>query len=914
MRSNPTRKFFGGMRRLLRLSLDDHITITRSEGNIDMKARQPRPSFAVAMLLLILGMPTLTAAQTPDRVLSLDIPAQPLETALTEVARKGDLQILFAPGLVDGLQTTGFKGNATARSALQTLVIGLNVELIFQGNDTVVLRLKGAPPGLTRTSAVAQTDSPETAATEPATPAALEEVLVTAQKREQSLQDVPISMVVTSGAQLESFALSRPDELTGRVPNVLVAQAPASDQLYIRGVGSGINGGFEQSVGTFVDGVYHGRSRYIRGAFVDVERVEVLRGPQSTFFGNNAIGGAFSVTTRGPSETWQGRAQASYEFEGDEAIIDAAVGGPITDTLGIRIAGRYADLEGFVDNLTTGRRNPSVEDKFGRVALEWKPNDDWRVRLKGEAGRQRSEAPLYLQMTNCPPAAPFTTPMGFCASGSAQPNFEANLDTRRNAGAGERGSIDAHEAVLTVDRDAGGVTLTSVTGYTDYEFGLTADTDTTALLGIAVDIPEEFDQVSQEFRLASPSDARLQYLVGAYWQQSNLRYETNVAFHFLTPVIDAAAPALIPYTPLGNKGVLFQDEETLAAFGALTWEFTDRLSATAGLRWTESTKDARQVVNVVSLDGPFSGSTPLPGALEAVGGAFLGTVPHDNSLSRKDDDLIPSVNLQFEATTDHTFYGSYSQGFKAGGFDAFELTGALDRLTFEPETVDAYEVGYKGRWPAAALSLNLALFRNEYENLQQSVAQFGANTVFFSVSNVGGMRSQGVELDLTWEMTERWRATLFAAYLDAQYEDYPNGGCTAGQSFATPMGVTCVQDLTGEPPPFAPNYSGSLTVGYKAPLGQNWNAFWDTILSFSDEYDVVSDNDPVVRQPSWQKLDVRLGFGQVDGGWEFALLGKNLTDEITTSFGNDTPASLGTYWRLIDRPRSIALQARYTWQ
>ena len=176
----------------------------------------------------------------------------------------------------------------------------------------------------------------------------LEEVVVTAQKREQSLQDVPISVAVTSGESIEKQNLTDLGELAAQTPNIIITDAPGSDQLYIRGVGSSINGGFEQSVGTFIDGIYHGRSRYSRGVLFDVERVELLRGPQSTYFGNNAIAGALSVISRKPGHELDGYVNVLFEPDDGERSVEFALGGPVTDTFGVRVATKIYGMSGFV--------------------------------------------------------------------------------------------------------------------------------------------------------------------------------------------------------------------------------------------------------------------------------------------------------------------------------------------------------------------------------------------------------------------------------------------------------------------------------------------------------------------------------------------------------------------------------------
>lgn len=746
--------------------------------------------------------------------------------------------------------------------------------------------------------------------------AEIEEVIVTAQKREQTIQDVPISILVTSGDVISKQQIGNLEELSLRLPNVMIKQGPASNQLYIRGVGSSISGGFEQSVGTFVDGIYHGRSRYTQGALVDIDRVEVLRGPQSIYFGNNAIGGAFNVTTRRPSEEWEGYVQSGWEFEHEELTVEAAAGGPLTDSFGIRFAVSYSDLDGYIENPIAGRMEPSPENKFGRIYVVWKPKENLDFGLKYEKGEFDSEAGLPIQMTNCPPAEPFT-PGRACASALSSQGFEAEFDQRRTTTPGsrdERIEADFEEVMLSLDYAIGDYTFTTIAGHTEYDYFMAADTTQSVEPIIGFRAPEDFEQDSIELRFTSPQGEQVEWVAGAYWQQSDLSYETSVAFHLLTPLIavNPAFASLQPYAPIGTMGLLLQNEETRSLFGAVTWNFDDRLRATFGLRWTEVEKDVRQLATPVELDDFFGGRTPLPADVLALGAALTGTVPHDNRTSRKDDDLIPSFNVQYDFNDSVMLYAGFSQGFKSGGFDAFELTGDLSRLTFGPETVDAYEVGFKATWPG--LSLNIAAFRNEYEDLQQSVAQTADTGItFFSVSNVGGLVSQGLEIDIFWAVAQNWRFNLGAAFLNAEYEDYRSAGCTIAQQFNTPVGQTCTQDLTGEAPPFAPDLSGSVGIEYLRPFVSGLELSASLTMNFTDEYDVISDNERNLRQRAHEKLDARIAVSGANGSWEVAVLGKNLTDKLTSAFGQDTPTSPGTFWQLLERPRTIALQARYNW-
>lgn len=748
-----------------------------------------------------------------------------------------------------------------------------------------------------------------------ATPAfaQVEEIVVTAQKRQQSAQDVPISIETVSGTEMLDRQVAGIEDLTQSMPNVFVSKDTTSNNLYIRGVGSGSNGGFEQAVATFVDGVYHGRARYTQSNLVDVERVEVLRGPQSIYFGNNAIGGAFSVTTNKPNlGHWTGYGQASYEFVADEPIVEVAAGGPlIPDKLAVRVAGRYGEMKGFVRNLTTGGRNPDLRDGFVRFSALLQMSPDWSASFKAEYGKQNSISPFAPQYTDCPPKPPFTT--GFGCGVVLANHQETNFDFNRNSIAGERGRIEASEFVATLERDnTNGPGVTVQGSLSKHDFLVTAGAGT-AVPFFAFSAPEKLNQKTLEVRIVSPHGSKLDYIVGAYYLDSHLDINTNLSFPFANALLTGPLAALAPYAPLSGAIFLDQKEKAFSAFGSVTYPLTSHLSATAGIRYTNSKKDGVQsAYNAMGLDNFGLRSTPIPDALQPLAQALTGFTKHITTGQVKDDAFLPSFSLQYKAGA-VTFYAKYSRGFKAGGFDSVELTGIAGRLTFSPETVNAYEVGLKSMLFNRTLRFNLAVFRSDYKNLQQAVAQFTATSAFITVTNVGGLKSQGIEADLEWRPNRNWHLAANLALLDTAYRNYANAGCTALQALqATQAGqVGCAQNLTGRSSPFSPVYSGNLSAGYTQPVGRSFKVGLDTMLSFSGAYDVIADKDPNNRQAAWQTVDARLSFGDIDNAWQIALVGKNLTDEKILGSATDAVASAGSYTRTILRGRQIAVQARY---
>ncbi len=750
--------------------------------------------------------------------------------------------------------------------------------------------------------------------------AVLEEVIVTAQKREQNLQVVPISISVIDGETISNQNYVSLIDLVKNVPALTVVKGGPSDNLYIRGVGSGNNAGFEQSVGIFVDGVYKGRSRYSRSIFMDVERVEILKGPQSTFFGNSAIAGALNITARKPGDVWEGYVTALYEPNHGEYNLEAAFGGPLSDTLKGRIAVKKWGMDGYVKTLGMAKNEdgPQGGDIYGRATLVWTPNENFAATFKVETGKSDLDTSWPNQLFRCPPDPTlFPVPGGFCSVALAAGD-NVVLDKKSSLGPGGEGDVlKTQDYVLTLNYENWGHTFTSVTGFSTMDFEEKLDIDVTSQKLFNVFVSEDYDQFSQEFRIASPTGKRFEYLGGVYYQAGDLVSSQQFTFFFLTPLIASIPPfaPLVPYLPIDQQTSFDQNDKTYSIFGSLTWNLSDALRLVAGLRWMEVKKDATQRIAFGTGAEDYGGFVPFPSAVAPLGNAFgamlarVRVVP----LSRSDSDLMPSLGVNYDISDDAMVYASYAQGFKAGGFDAQDSKGDPDGLPFAPEFVDAYEIGMKSLWLDGALKFNLALFRSEYQDLQESASQLQGDAIIFAVSNVAAMTSQGIELETQWAITDRFVANLSFTYLDAAYDDFPNAGCTAVQTVATPPGTTCEQDLSGATRLFSPDYSGNLRLKYVYPLPGSLRLLGELGIYFSDDYLLAGDLDPVLVQDSYTKFDARLSLGSADGRWDLSLIGKNLSDELILNWGSDQPTSPGSYVALIERPRSIAIQMRYRW-
>jgi len=581
------------------------------------------------------------------------------------------------------------------------------------------------------------------------------DIVVTAQRREQRLQDVPVAVSVVTGAALDNQGIRSVTTLSARLPNVKIASANGTDLLNIRGVGSGNNPGFEQAVGTFVDGIYRGRARATRAALFDIDRIEVLKGPQTTFFGNNTIAGALSITTRKPTDTLSYNASALYTPSIGEYVLEAGVSGPISDTLSARIAGRASGMDGYIYNAYLNDDGPRSRDYQGRISFQFKPTDTFQSDLRFDIGRNRAQNALPYELLNCPPDPAYGPARGACADylaasgGKVDDKLNYRADLRNTTSA-----YDFYEIGWTNSLELGDLTLSAISGYFDHDVNL-------LIQNIPVPTPgvggvgrlvyrdmEHFHQFSQEVRLQSPTGGTFEWMVGAYYANSKLSHPQEFgAFQADLAAIPVISAFYAPGTPIGISVGLKEKQNTESVFGSATIRPTKGLRVNLGLRYTTVGKQASRLIRygTASLNPTQEGFTPgsaaAQAALQSVLGGSLAEFPDTD---RRDDKLLPSVGLQYDITPDSMAYVSYTKGFKAGGFDN-STTGAI----FGPESVDAYEIGIKNTLFDRRMTLNLAAFWSDYKDLQENTYVFlPSGLIGSTVGNVAKARSKGLEMSL----------------------------------------------------------------------------------------------------------------------------------------------------------------------
>lgn len=800
--------------------------------------------------------------------------------------------------------------------------------------------------------------------------AALEEIVVTAQKRTESLQDVPISITTITGDKIEQAGINNLEDLAGYVPNLQLAENAVATSIIMRGVGPGANQSFEQSVGLYVDGVHLGKGRQSRAGLFDLERVEVLFGPQGVLFGKNTLAGAINVTsaTPLPGEEMNGRVSVSAESYGGRTI-EGAIEGTVTDSLALRVAFKDLENDGYLDNSFNGTEGPSADEQLLRFAATWQPNDSTTIKLKHVEGEHTrvgaTSVPNVIRPVDNLGAA---STLAYAVINTFFPALPANaeagvLDLFRdsitiggNALAASLGKptvpgekpegtdTENSDTSLNIDFDFGdGYTFTSVTGISEYEYedGIDADFLPIQFIGRA-DI-SEYEQTSQEIRIASDSSKRFSYIAGAYLQESTQEIDRVVAFDgtlgvpgfiqavtgsptlLALPPATAAALGLPPgvnglssFNQIGRVSNWVQDTSTWAVFLQGEYLINDNWTLTAGVRYTEEDKDAIGETRITNDAGGLATPTTNPITGAVLRGVAPTTYDHRFVDSRTTDQVTPSVRLEWARTDDSNYYLSYSEGFKSGGFNAVDdqapnlvadsgpiYTVPGQGWSYDDETASSIALGGKHTLLDGAMTFNWEIFDSEYKD--QQVSTFVG--IGFEVRNAATSDVRGLEVDLKWQATDNLFLGANVALLDATYGAFPTAGCTAVQQSAITGGATsfggCTvtisaggnpianQDLQGRTLPFSPEYSGALFFDYNRPVGNDYEFFIGGDLNFTDEFATAGDLDPIDSQDAFEKLNLRLGFRSDQ--WEFTVYGKNVTDEETRSGSFDITLLTGSH-------------------
>ena len=724
----------------------------------------------------------------------------------------------------------------------------------------------------------------------------IEEVVVTARKRDESLMDVPLSVSALSASDLARFQVDDLGDIQNIVPNLSLNMGDAANAvIYIRGVGQRDSLSFaDPGVGVYLDDVYMGRAQ---GSFldvVDVTRIEVLRGPQGTLYGRNTIGGAIKYVTAGPTEAPLFETEAAVGDYG-EYRLKATLSGPLNHdgTLLGRLSLAHVAHDGYSDNVFSGAGDGADGDKqmiAGRLHLRYSPQEELSFNLtldRSVNDPDRSITPA--RVTGGP-----TLVQNTAAFQPTQDPFrvEANFNDVEK--------LKVEGIGLTVDYQVSdAVGLKSITSFRKLEYETHIDLDGTGFEIFGVHVDQSQEQFSEELQLSYDSGGAIKALAGVYYFSEDDVTPDGISN---TEPIDFSGGAGVFYSPYGTVSENDQSVEAVAVFGEISWFVTTALEFTVGARYTSESKELKrracQALGALGMVLPDIGDcNPPPNSANP----FALNLDLDEDFSK----VTPKLGVAYRLEDGSLAYLTYARGFKSGGFDGrIGYNGASDdgavntqALPYDPEVADTYEVGWKSSLADGRLRVSAAAFLNDYQDLQLSsfsaTPAGGFATVF---TNAGRAENWGFEAELLAEPVPNLLVSLGVGYLKAEYSEFINSANEDVGDALTPIN--------------SPELTGNLGLQYRRPLG--WaHLILGADLAYRSDYFVDVNNLEALHQDDFVLVNTSVTLEAPSGKWSLSLGVKNLADEEYITHGFDLTAFPGVGLAYYGKPRTYRIQARY---
>jgi iron complex outermembrane receptor protein len=678
--------------------------------------------------------------------------------------------------------------------------------------------------------------------------AGLEEIVVTAQKRSENLQKVPIDIAVVNEAQMESSGVTGVMDLKMLMPGVQVFSSAGSGLPFIRGVGSAAIGpGIENPIATYVDGVYINDTigTLINFNDLDIDQIEVLKGPQGTLYGRNATGGLIQVFTKDPVQQFGGSAEVSYgnyQTTTERLYITGGVTNDLAANFGLQATNMG---EGFGTNLYNGRQVYQIKGAYdARSKWLYTPSDTTQIRLSLDYASTDDSMVTQSVPPGFSPAPGLATPRA-----SSNPyDIDENVQPYKLA--------KSYGGSIKVDQDLGRLKLVSISAVRNLNYNLTVDYDYTPTPAEDLIVRERDIQETQEFQLLSPVDSAVKWVLGTYYLHSTGSWNP-----FIIELGGLAAPPGID----SINGVSIQDTDSISAFGQATFKLSDRLHATAGLRLTNETKTLRYAEENFVLDN---------GGAANIFGPLSGELVARRPTWRTD--------LDYDVTESMLAYVSYDRGFKSGGYNP----AGANLPAFHPETLDAYETGLKTTFLDDRVRMNLALFYYNYENVQVQRSVEGSIGIY---NAPGGAKIYGSDGELEARVTRDLDVTLgYQVLPHAAYGDFPAGVTTTLQ----PNGTYSVGtgNVTGNRMVLSPRSNASAGAHYTLPYDRYGEIKFNVAYYYNSGF--FEDVDNAIRQRAYSLLNASANWTAVSSGWSASLWAKNITNsrvqdvnEVEPEFG-----------------------------
>ncbi len=748
----------------------------------------------------------------------------------------------------------------------------------------------------------------------------VEEIVVTARKREESLQDIPVAITALTAETMERRGLDSFNTVVNAVPQMVLTEggAGAGATITMRGIGSTwYNQGLEQKVAVNLDGVYYGRGRIIHEAMLDLGQVEVLKGPQSLFFGKNSSAGVLSLTSNDPGDEFEMIVKTGYEFQAEELFGEFVVSGPVTEQLGLRAAFKASKMfGGYIKNEATEPTNyfgvfgevlpvpgssesewPGDKTVQGRVTAVFTPNDQWEFKLKASLTRfDRQGSSGVHENTDCEGNPGLGIPAGFnflsgenCGANGGRdwthgqnpfPTLMAQSNPDYKDG-DMFTEYNSHAITGIAEYSGENFSLTAILNYQYEDTSWTGDYDYQSAALIYAWEDTDFDAFSAEVRLLTDFDSPVNFMAGMFYQETDTKFDQDVNFFGLFD-INAADPT---NAYVSHNKDSFTKGETIAVFGQVIWEIEEQWELTAGVRYTDEKKDS-------VFNQPY------------VAPVALGFYRENNPIAAEQsfDNWSPEATLSYFISENITMYAAYKTGYISGGFslsgiDAPLLPDPAAALTFDPEEAKGFEVGVRGTILDGTFRFDLTAYTYDFDDWQ--VDFFNSQQFAFVAFNAGSAVTDGAEFSFDYAPPTVDGLVLHGSlnYNKAEYKDYAGAPCYTGQTPAegcTPdptsqLGTT--QDLSGSPTALAPEWTATFGFDYDRPLGDRYTAGFTLAGRFSSSYIANPFGTPTDKQGSYVNLDAAFRIGTNDGRYQVALIGRNITDQYVRLYGIDSPGT-----------------------
>ena len=711
----------------------------------------------------------------------------------------------------------------------------------------------------------------------------LEEIVVTARKREQNLQNVSISISAFTANRIQEMGLLNSQDLSWMTPGMYASGAVGNlNPMYtIRGIG--LNDFFTNNnptVGLYVNEVIQPFSPMMSFQMFDLERIEVLKGPQGTLYGRNTTGGAINFISRRPGEELNGYLRAGYgEFDRVEA--EGAIGGPISDDLGGRLAFLTTQQsDGWMRNAVTGKKVGEIDQVALRGILQWQPAENFEVEFIGSYAEDNSDTHLREHVgfadgpfsTNlCAAAIAGRRDEGNCVSflGFFDPNADDRYTHSNSSILGNDNDTDTLGLTLKVNWDIGDMTLTSVTGYSEYDRVYTEDADGTALAMIDVRSDDDATTFSQELRLSGIM-SRIDWVLGAFYSDNEISFNfiQDLRQHLFLSVVDT---------------VWKQESSSVAVFGHADFALTNKLSIVGGLRYTYEEKKIRYDASDLN---PFGTTQFLPPTVSGFNDRF------------SNNEISGQAGVDFQVTDDILTYFSFNRGFKTGGYKGAIAFSLAELEPFTQETVYAYEAGIKSTWANGRVRFNAAAYYSDWKDFQAFVNEIRGGIPVIVLTNAGDAEIYGIEADLLLHPTDGLDIQATLNWMDTEIKKFNN--------------IPGTPDSTGNNLANSPDLMFNGRVRYEFPVANTgFNAYISSDFIFRDRVYYSLANRGQNSQASNWLWHGRAGVVTEDGKWEASVWGKNLTDEAYVTQSYDNTGGIFPSQNFIGEPRTYGVSVQY---